>query len=108
MKEIKRGAERRLEEYKNKLVWLEKKSSDAVHDLPDDIDFLYIDGNHQYEYAKEDMNNYYPKVKRGGILAGHDIANPRVRGVAKAFCEFVSEKRLTPNILGSDWWVVKK
>jgi len=36
------------------------------------LDFVYIDANHAYKYVKEDINIWYPKVKSGGILAGHD------------------------------------
>ena len=35
-------------------------------------DFIFIDGNHTYEYVIKDLENYWPKVKQGGILAGHD------------------------------------
>ena len=36
------------------------------------FDFVYIDGDHSYKGAKSDLRNYYPKVKRGGVIAGHD------------------------------------
>lgn len=39
------------------------------------IDFLFIDGDHSYEGAKQDFLNYAPLVRPGGIIALHDI-NP--------------------------------
>lgn len=36
------------------------------------IDFLFIDGNHDYEAVKKDIQLWYPKVKNGGIISGHD------------------------------------
>ena len=36
------------------------------------IDFCFIDGSHEYEDVKKDILAYLPKVKKGGILAGHD------------------------------------
>jgi hypothetical protein len=36
------------------------------------LDFIYIDGNHSYESVKEDMNIWFPKLKKGGLFAGHD------------------------------------
>lgn len=36
------------------------------------FDFVYIDGDHSYAGAKADLRNYYAKVKRGGVIAGHD------------------------------------
>ena len=35
------------------------------------IDFCFIDGSHEYEDVKKDILAYLPKVKKGGILAGH-------------------------------------
>jgi predicted O-methyltransferase YrrM len=36
------------------------------------IDFLYIDGNHQYEAVKQDIELFLPKIRRGGLISGHD------------------------------------
>lgn len=48
-------------------------SSDLIKSFPDNFfDFIYIDGDHSYKGAKSDLTNYYSKVRRGGVLAGHD------------------------------------
>ena len=46
-------------------------------DLFDDesLDFIYIDANHAYDYVKSDIKLWYPKLKKGGIFAGHDYLN---------------------------------
>ena len=50
-----------------------KFSADAAADVPDaSLDFVYIDGNHSYAAATQDLELWVPKVKRGGIAAGHD------------------------------------
>ena len=36
------------------------------------IDFLYIDGNHQYAHVMADIDNFLPKMKAHGLIAGHD------------------------------------
>lgn len=36
------------------------------------LDFVYIDANHAYEFVKQDIEIWFPKVKRGGYLCGHD------------------------------------
>jgi hypothetical protein len=36
------------------------------------VDFVYIDGNHQYSSVSEDIITWLPKVKNKGILCGHD------------------------------------
>jgi hypothetical protein len=37
------------------------------------LDFVYIDANHAYEFVKEDVAKWWPKVKKGGWLCGHDF-----------------------------------
>ena len=36
------------------------------------LDFVFIDGNHAYEWVVEDLALWTPKVKKGGIVYGHD------------------------------------
>lgn len=49
--------------------------------FPDNhFDFVFIDASHKYEWTKADIRCWYPKIKEGGILAGHDyLAHPEVR-----------------------------
>jgi spermidine synthase len=48
--------------------------STVVHKIiSDGFDAVFIDGNHSYEYVKKDLENYWPKVKSGGIVALHDV-----------------------------------
>jgi len=41
--------------------------------------FVFIDGDHTYEGVKRDIQAFLPKMKNGGILAGHDYQSPTVR-----------------------------
>lgn len=64
------------------------------------FDWVYIDGNHLYEFVKQDLELYYPKVKSGGYIAGDDYGGKGWwdNGVQKAVDEFVGnrpELRLT-------------
>jgi hypothetical protein len=36
------------------------------------LDFVFLDASHEYEDIKSDIQNWLPKVKPGGIIAGHD------------------------------------
>lgn len=103
-------AKKNLMRYREKIVWIKKRSTEALKDIPNNLDFVYIDGNHSYKFVKGDMNNYYKKLKRGGILAGHDIENgvDLSEGVTLAFVEFINENNLRPYILYPDWWTIKK
>jgi hypothetical protein len=47
-----------------------ENSSELFND--ESLDFVYIDANHKYEYVKQDISLWFPKVRKGGIIAGHD------------------------------------
>lgn len=48
-------------------------SAMVINAFPDNyFDFVYVDGDHSYKGSKSDLRNYYAKVKRGGVIAGHD------------------------------------
>jgi len=56
-----------------KYTWHKIDSADASRDFPDEtFDFVYIDANHSYEYALQDCRLWWWKVKKGGVLCGHD------------------------------------
>ena len=83
------------------------KTSDEAHkDIHEPLDFLYIDGNHTYEYVKRDITNYYPLIKSGGIMGGHDYTRD-FNGVVKASKEFARENSLELNTIYPDWWFIK-
>jgi hypothetical protein len=100
-------AKKRLSKYKNQIEFIKKKSNEAVDEIPDNLDFVYIDGNHDYKYVKKDIQTYYPKLKNGGILGGHDFCADYV-GVCKAALEFAEKNKLKLYTKDMDWWVVKK
>jgi len=65
------------------------------------LDFVYLDAAHDYDNVKLDIKCWYPKVREGGILGGHDIID---EGVKKA----VNEKfKLSYAHFGNEWFIVK-
>lgn len=66
-----------------------KRSEDAAAEIPNEIDVLFVDGAHDYESAKRDLEIYLPKVRIGGRVAIHDCheADP---GVVQAVDEVMS------------------
>ena len=54
------------------------------------LDAVFIDADHSYEAVKMDIENWMPKVRKGGILAGHDY-NSAWPGVIKAVNEIFPE-----------------
>jgi len=72
---------------------VKKRSMDAVKDIADNsLDFVYIDANHKYEFVKEDIEAWTPKVRTGGIVSGHDyyITKAGNTGVVNAVNEYVA------------------
>ncbi len=55
---------------------IKKASMDAVSDFEDEsLDFVYIDGNHEFKFVAEDISEWTRKVRKGGVIAGHDYVN---------------------------------
>jgi len=106
IEEARIKAKKRLSKFKE-VVFIEKKPSEAVNDVPDNLDFVYIDGNHDYEFVKKDIELYYPKVKKNGVIGGHDFITNYL-GVCRAVVEFATKKNLQLCGSGLDWWVVKR
>ena len=75
------------------IVELVRNYSDAaVSKFEDDsVDWVYIDGNHLYEYVKKDLELYFSKMKEGGLMTGDDYNDGGwwKDGVKKAVDEFV-------------------
>lgn len=60
-------------------------SADAAGCFADEsLDFVYIDANHAEPFVRQDIELWYPKVKPGGVIAGHDIVNGDMMGVRRA------------------------
>ena len=62
--------------------------------LPDGADVLWIDGGHAYDEVKADFDNYREFVRRGGLIAFHDIAECPTQpwvGVRKFWLELRKE-----------------
>lgn len=75
------------------VVFLRKKSQKALEDIPDEsLDWVYIDGDHDYLTVKADLEGYYKKVKKGGVIMGDDYWQKPVR---KAYYEYLEE---TPSV----------
>ena len=65
------------------IIEIHKGTSDSVFDSgcfdKDFFDFVFIDGSHEYEDVKNDINNSLETTKPDGIVAGHDYQHPPVR-----------------------------
>lgn len=48
------------------------------------LDFVYFDTNHSFAYVTQELKKWYPKLKQGGVLAGHDYNGP-VKSAVRTF-----------------------
>ena len=79
------------------------------------LDFVYIDARHEYRPFTHDLNIWWPKIKLGGILSGHDYKNSFVRKnlveVKRAVDNFAFEHQLKVNVTTEDniptWYIFK-
>jgi len=107
---------KRLEQYEHIVTWLFVTSDEAVDRITDILDFVYIDGNHSYEYVKRDIGNYYRLVRPGGFVGGHDYMmrkKPPIEAkravdefVQEHGCDLVVSKEFDPH--HPDWWFRKQ
>lgn len=93
-------------------VIVHKMNSDAGAELVEDgsLDFVFIDDDHLYEPCKLSLNSWWPKVRPGGVFAGHDyIANDKHGwGVCRAVDEFLSDKGLELGLLFNTTFALRK
>lgn len=85
-------------------TFMRKPSVDAAPEVADaSLDFVYIDANHTYEAVTNDLEAWVPKVKVGGIVAGHDYFTcaKNQNGVEQAVNEYVDKHGIT------DWSVIQ-
>jgi len=65
-------------------------SSERAHELiPEQasFDFIFLDAMHDYENVLADIRRWWPRVRPGGVMAGHDYRHADFPGVEKAFDE---------------------
>jgi hypothetical protein len=102
-----------LEEAKKNLspypdcTMVRKSSMDAINDFKDgSLDFVYLDGDHSFRYVAEDIVEWTKKVRKGGVVSGHDYFNTaplaknvmcHVKAVVDAYTKYYEIK---------DWYLV--
>jgi predicted O-methyltransferase YrrM len=105
LERLYRDAKERLEPYNCKIIrdW----SMNAISQFADEsLDFVYIDAGHDYKNAITDIRGWSKKVRKGGIVAGHDYLEPEAftfgnfnhdnYDVKRAVDDFVKENNIAP------------
>lgn len=102
----RRKAHRLLCDYDDVILWVEKSSVVACERFHDGFfDLVYVDGDHSVDAVYSDLCCWYPRVKSGGVLGGHDFNVPSVMW---AVSRFADENNLSLQFVGCDWWIKKE
>jgi hypothetical protein len=81
---------------------------DAARSFTRLVDFVFIDADHGYEAVRDDIEAWWPHVRPGGIVSGHDFGQPEWPGVRRAVEECLASRGLEPTVdYGYVWWVKK-
>lgn len=110
-------AQQRLKDYN--VTFIRKFSLQAAQLFENEsLDFVFIDGNHDYDFVMEDVINWTRKVRKGGIVSGHDYYNFNNSGVIEAVNDYTKYHNIKLNLTEGgrhnprddkkpSWWFVK-
>lgn len=99
--------------------YMRMMSSQAAPLIKDEfLDFVFLDGNHDYKFVLEDIELWSQKVRFGGIVSGHDYYQFKNSGVIEAVTTYCKTHGIDPYIGGDPtrktinddhkgffWWV---
>lgn len=104
--ETKKRCKERLKNFSS-VEYAYEDSSNFVKNIEDGtLDFVFVDGDHRYEATLNDIKNYWPKVKVGGLFAGHDINLPDVSRAVQDF--FKNMPNIEIKVVENNAWFLMK
>lgn len=102
---------------RNILMWRGDSIESAAGLQDEGLDWVYIDADHHYQNVLADLEAWFPKVRKGGVVAGHDYVNYQDMGVIQAVNEFAAKRGYFVNLTTKDtpfngvqfptWWFIK-
>jgi predicted O-methyltransferase YrrM len=92
--------------FPERIIWIRDMGLSASYEIKDNsLDFVFIDGNHGYEYVKADIAIWKHKVRKDGYLIGHDIfSNKDSHQCVKRAVEFHFENNYS---IEEGYWYIK-
>lgn len=97
-------------------IWREYSTTAAQKIADGSLDFVYLDARHDEASVREDLEAWWPKVRPGGLMAGHDYVDGTFPegefGVKSAVDAFFAEREAKVTATWGDppwpsWWVLK-
>ena len=105
IQDVRREAIKRVGRYGKKIQFIVKKSVDASKDIKESLDFVYIDADHKYDSVYQDLEVWYPLVRDGGVVCGHDVFN--IKDVLDAVKDWCVNNGILFNVEPPDWYFIK-
>ena len=96
-----------LKPFGDKVVFIKKNSLDAVVDIGEKVDFVYIDSEHTGVQVVKELNSFLPMVKSGGVIGGHDFNSWRFPDYVAEICSFGYKNKIGVKSKNQDWWFIK-
>jgi len=100
----------KIDEFWPRAALLCHTSEVAAGLLPNGLDFVYVDANHKYEEAARDIALWWPKIRSGGCLAGHDYSGAWHATVGRAVNEFAAREGVPVTLVHGpmqSWYVFR-
>lgn len=92
-----------LKPFGDRVTYIRKTSMEGVKDVKKgSLDFVFIDGNHLFDYAMEDIIHWSRRVRSGGIIAVHDFHYGSNVEVVEAVNAYTRAKHIDP------WYCTKE
>lgn len=101
-------AKQRLANYNCKVI--KETSIEALKQFNfEDLDFVYIDGSHEFDYVSTDIAMWGQKVKKGGVISGHDYFQTSFPDVVRAVDSYAEVHGVEILNITTDhtpsWWI---
>lgn len=98
---------------KERVNVVRKDSVDASMDFPDNyFDAIFIDAGHSFNDVLSDLIAWYPKLKSGSFMYGHDVNWPTVSSAVEMFCffrpKFFPNERVNFDLTSVNCWRISK
>lgn len=76
----------------------------AAQFADESLDFVYIDAGHSYQEVKADYEAWYPKVRNGGVISGHDYAPESNKNDCDGVRQFIEQLGIPFYLTTDDFW----
>lgn len=94
---------------KDRRIVLRDLSCKVVELFEDEaFDLVFIDAEHSYPAVKQDISLWWPKVRVGGVLCGHDYSQKAFPGVVQAVDEWAASIGTHSQFMPGWVWYVRK